>query len=45
MTKGTVIVDWFERYPREGQKRNPVKIVTKVNPEMMIDLMYQSVII
>ena len=44
-TKGTVIVDWFERYPVEKDShRKPVKIVTQINPELMIDLMYQSVL-
>ena len=28
LTRGAVIVDWFERYPSE--KRHPVKIVTNL---------------
>jgi inosine-uridine nucleoside N-ribohydrolase len=38
MTRGSIIVDWFERYPAI-KPRNPVKIISKVKSEMMIELM------
>ncbi len=34
-TRGTVIVDWFEKYPHE-KRRHPVKIVTNVKPDKMV---------
>ena len=39
LTRGTIIVDWFEKYPISGKHRNPVKIITKVNSEKMIELL------
>lgn len=42
MTRGAVIVDWFERYPAIPRPR--VKIVTKVNEVMLMDLMTESVL-
>jgi hypothetical protein len=38
MTRGTVVVDWHERYDT-GKARKPVKIVTKINGDLMIELM------
>lgn len=43
LTKGAVIVDWFERYPMI-RPRKPVKIVTKINSRLLIDLMTESVL-
>jgi inosine-uridine nucleoside N-ribohydrolase len=43
ITRGTVIVDWFERYPIK-KPRPHVKIVTKVKGEMIVDLMTDSVL-
>ena len=43
-TKGTVIIDWFEKYPKQGHKQIPVKIVTQIKPEMLMELLYESVI-
>jgi len=42
LTRGALIVDWFQRYPSE--KRNPVRIVTKIDGHKLIDLMVESVL-
>ena len=42
MTKGAVIVDWFERYP--VVPRQPVKIVTKIDGHLLVDMMTESVL-
>jgi inosine-uridine nucleoside N-ribohydrolase len=44
LTRGSIIVDWFEKYPTGGTDRKPVKIITKVNSEMMIELLTKSVL-
>jgi inosine-uridine nucleoside N-ribohydrolase len=43
LTKGAVVVDWFERYPAQ-KGRSRVKIVTKINNEILFDLMTKSVL-
>jgi hypothetical protein len=44
MTRGTVVVDWHERYDTAGKVRKAVKIVTKINSDLMIELMTKSVL-
>lgn len=41
ITSGTVVIDWFERYP--ALPRPAVKIITKLNGMLMIDLLTESV--
>lgn len=49
-TKGMVIVDWFENYPQRSHEgnnqgpRRPVKIVTKIKIQQLLDLMLDSVL-
>ena len=42
LTRGAVIVDWFERYP--SHPRKPLKIVTKVNGHLLVEMMTESVL-
>lgn len=42
MTRGAVIVDWFERYPLVPRPR--IKIITRINALMLFDIMTESVL-